>query len=84
MQAFLKENALLTRRTFIALAVLAGGMPALAHARTDKKTRWTRDSLATFQQSLAKLEAASRGRLGVALLDVGSGQAAGYRADERF
>lgn len=84
MQAFLKENALLTRRTFIASAVLAGGMPALARARTDKKTRWTRDSLATFQQALAKLEAASRGRLGVALLDVGSGQAAGYRADERF
>lgn len=75
---------MLTRRTFMASAVLAGSMPLLAHARTDKKIRWTRERLATFQQGLATLEAASRGRLGVAVLDTASGQVTGYRADERF
>ena len=35
-------------------------------------------------QALAALEAASGGRLGVSLLDTGSGRTAGHRSDERF
>ncbi|MDF3861921.1 class A beta-lactamase [Achromobacter denitrificans] len=75
---------MITRRNFMAAAILAGGMPALARARTDKKYRWTADRLATLSRELVRLETASRGRLGVALLDTASGQAAGHRGDERF
>jgi beta-lactamase class A len=34
--------------------------------------------------SLAQLEKDSNGRLGVAVLDTGSGESSGHRADERF
>lgn len=73
-----------TRRTFTAAAVLAGWIPALAWSKTDKKYRWTPDRLAALNRALARLEASSQGRLGVALLDTASGQAVGYRGDERF
>ncbi|KGD90093.1 hypothetical protein JL37_19170 [Achromobacter sp. RTa] len=75
---------MVTRRTFTAAAILACWIPALARARTDKKYQWTAARLAALNQALAQLEASSRGRLGVALLDTASGQTAGYRADERF
>ncbi|WP_254062566.1 class A beta-lactamase [Acidobacterium sp. S8] len=35
-------------------------------------------------ESLAKLEKDCEGRLGVAVLDIGSGESSGYRVDERF
>lgn len=75
---------MITRRTFTAAGLLAGWIPALARGRTDKNYRWTAGRLATLNQALATLEAASRGRLGVALLDTASGQTVGYRGDERF
>ncbi|SSW70258.1 Beta-lactamase [Achromobacter veterisilvae] len=75
---------MIARRTFTAAALLAGAIPAVALARTDQKHRWTPGRLASLNQALAKLEAASKGRLGVSLLDTASGQAADYRGDERF
>lgn len=75
---------MITRRSFTAAVILTGWMPVLARSQTDKKYRWTPDRLAAFNQALAELEASSRGRLGVGLLDTASGQTAGYRGDERF
>ncbi|WCT75249.1 class A beta-lactamase [Sphingomonas naphthae] len=58
------------RRLFLAGGLLAG--PALAR------------SVTLTDPALAALEAKSGGRLGVALLDTGSGRMTGYRRDERF
>ena len=66
---------MIDRRQFSAtlLAALASA-PALA--RADGKTE--------LQRQLADIEKASGGRLGVCILDTGSGLRAGHRADERF
>ena len=39
---------------------------------------------ASFEQRIAELERASGGRLGVAVLDTGTGARRGYRMEERF
>jgi beta-lactamase class A len=66
-----------TRRLLL-LALSA--MPAIALAR-----RWPASgSPGTFEAEVRRLEGASGGRLGVALLDSGSGDRFAYRGDERF
>lgn len=75
---------MIARRTFTAAALLAAWIPATAPARADREYRWPPGRLASLDRALARLEASSKGRLGVSVLDTASGQAAGYRADERF
>jgi beta-lactamase class A len=66
-----------TRRLLL-LALSA--TPAIALAR-----RWPASgSPGTFEAEVRRLEGASGGRLGVALLDSGSGDRFAYRGDERF
>jgi len=72
------------RRHFIAGCVAAITLPALARNQTDTAYRWAQADLTALDQALAELERASRGRLGVGLLDTRSGQVAHYRGDERF
>jgi len=66
---------MMDRRHFSAalLAALASA-PALARA----------DGTTELQRQMADIEKASGGRLGVCILDTGSGLRAGHRADERF
>lgn len=59
-------------------------LPAVAQSQIDKKTRWMPADVTALSRAVAELEHASRGRLGVSLLDTGSGQVASYRGDERF
>ena len=66
---------MIDRRHFSA-ALLAALASAPALARADGKTE--------LQRQLADIEKASGGRLGVSILDTGSGLRAGHRADERF
>lgn len=75
---------MISRRSFTMTAVLAACAPAMALGQTSKSPRWSPASLASWSGDLERLEASSRGRLGVGLLDTGSGQTAGYRGDERF
>lgn len=73
---------MLTRRTFATYAGLTTlglglrSVPLAAQTATRASGELTR--------ALAQAEAASGGRLGVALLDKNSGMTTGYRADERF
>ncbi|GGC51016.1 class A beta-lactamase [Chelatococcus reniformis] len=69
---------MLTRRQFAAGAALASGAAAAAPALAETATA----DLLTVE--LEGLERGSGGRLGVALLDTGTGRVAGYRLDERF
>ena len=68
------------RRAFLAAA---GGVTLLAAtgARAEKPGKFGGKGLA---DAIAALEARSGGRLGVAVLDTGTGQRFGRRADERF
>ncbi|MDM0071263.1 class A beta-lactamase [Variovorax sp. J31P207] len=66
---------MMDRRHFSA-ALLAALASAPALARADGKTE--------LQRQLADIEKTSGGRLGVCILDTGSGLRAGHRADERF
>lgn len=59
-------------------------LPAWARFQTDKMYRWTPSRLTALNQALADQERVSRGRLGVSVLDTGTGQMASYRGDERF
>lgn len=68
----------------MASCVVAITLPALAQNQTDKTLRWTPADLAALDHALAELERASRGRLGVGLQDMETGQVASYRGDERF
>ncbi len=54
--------------------VLAGGWACAARAQ----------GFAGLSAAFARIEAARGGRLGVTVIDTGSGQRAGYRAEERF
>jgi beta-lactamase class A len=67
---------MLTRRDFakLSLVPLIGVSGAAA----------AEGSLAALDAALAKIESESGGRLGVAVLDTGSGTLAGHRIDERF
>ncbi len=64
-----------SRRQLLSLLLSSAWLPAVASAALDG---------AALQRELARLEAQSGGRLGVALLDSASGQLAGHRVDERF
>ncbi|PKU24748.1 class A beta-lactamase [Telmatospirillum siberiense] len=66
---------MLSRRSFIAMTAIA--LPRLLHAQTAK-------AAGSLDESLAELERVNGGRLGVAILDTGTGARVGYRADERF
>ncbi|MDM0023686.1 class A beta-lactamase [Variovorax saccharolyticus] len=66
---------MMDRRHFSA-ALLATLASSSALARADGKTE--------LQRQLAEIEKASGGRLGVCILDTGSGLRAGHRPDERF
>jgi beta-lactamase class A len=72
---------MLTRRGFarLSLAPLIGNLGLHWSAAAAAE-----DGLASLGESLAKIERESGGRLGVAVLDTGSGATAGHRADERF
>ncbi|HKV16557.1 MAG TPA: class A beta-lactamase [Reyranella sp.] len=62
---------MIDRRTFLGTMVLAG-IPGLVRAAP------------RFEDELKRLEAASGGRLGVALIDSRDAQPRGWRSDERF
>ncbi len=65
---------MLTRRHFLAAATLA--LPRLLHAGPAR--------FANLPAAFAAIEQKNGGRLGVAVLDTGSGERAGHRADELF
>ena len=65
---------MLSRRSFIAVTAL--GFPALLRATTQTH--------AALSAAFAQLERRNGGRLGVAILDTGTGERTGYRQDERF
>lgn len=66
----------LTRRAVIAASIMAAPALLAAPMRADDRR--------TIATRLADLEAQSGGRLGVAVLDVASGELTGRRLDERF
>jgi beta-lactamase class A len=68
---------MLTRRSFakLSLVPLIGGVGAAAASD---------GGLAALGAAFAKIETESGGRLGVAVLDTGSGTLVGHRVDERF
>lgn len=59
-------------------ALAAGGQGKVAHGRG------AADAARAWQSTLAGIERSAQGRLGVAMLDTGSGLALGWREDERF
>ena len=65
---------MLSRRSFIVISALA--LPSVLRASTGR--------FGYLPMELAKLERINGGHLGVAVLDTGSGERAGYREDERF
>jgi len=65
----------LTRRRLLAAAPIVVAAPALLRPSAAR---------ADLASELGRLEAASGGRLGVAVLDTATGAVAGHRADERF
>ena len=72
---------MLSRRVFARLS--------LASLVTPECFRWNsaaaaEEGLASLGATFAKIETESGGRLGIAVLDTGSGATAGHRADERF
>jgi beta-lactamase class A len=72
---------MITRRNFLATGTLATiGTISLPRALSAERKARLGDLPAAFKE----LEKANAGRLGVAVLDVGSGKKAGYRAEERF
>src|SRR4051812_11624500 len=80
----LQGKMMTDRRHFLAMtgAVLAGCAGG-AWAAGTAEAKKSKDS-ASVVARLAKLEASVAGRLGVEILDSGSGRRWGYRADERF
>lgn len=68
---------MITRRNFF-LAGTAGAISArTGFGASDRH-------LDGFSESLAQLEIRNNGRLGVAVIDTGSGESSGYRTNERF
>jgi beta-lactamase class A len=68
---------MLTRRGFATFAVVSGIGARFSRAAAES-------SFSALDAAIAKIEAESGGRLGVAALDTGSGALAGHRIDERF
>ena len=73
---------MLTRRHFTtaALATISGASTIGWHTRAFA----SEGKLAGLAETFAKIEADSRGRLGVGVLDTGTGEIVGHRQDERF
>src|SRR5690349_12420725 len=71
---------MLTRRGFARLSLA----PLIGSAFPSNTAGANESGLVLLGASLAKIEADSGGRLGVAVLDTGSGALAGHRLDERF
>ncbi|MEG6509058.1 class A beta-lactamase [Methyloligella sp. 2.7D] len=69
------------RREFLNAAVAAAVLGGLGPARAAASALTSDDALSA---RLAEIEAASGGRLGVAVLDTGSGRLTAHRGDERF
>ena len=67
-------SAFLSRRRFLALTALS--LPGLVRA--------TGNHVLDLPGDLARLERANGGRLGVAILNTGTGERSNYRVDERF
>ncbi len=73
---------MLTRRRFTtaALATISAAPAISWHASASA----SESKLAGLAETFAKIEADSGGRLGVGVLDTGTGEVVGHRADERF
>jgi beta-lactamase class A len=72
---------MISRRTFFvssALAVMGAAVPSRVLLALPSRR------FASLSTSVAQLEKDSSGRLGVAVLDTGSGESVGHRKDERF
>jgi beta-lactamase class A len=65
------------RPQWMGAAVVLGGLAGGGQARAE-------GAFAGLAAALARIEASRGGRLGVAVLDTASGEAAGHRQDERF
>ena len=75
------ESIMMTRRDLLTLGALAAaGSAALPDVLLAKPSR----RLHSLPAALAALETVNHGRLGVAVIDTGSGERSGYRAGERF
>src|SRR6202035_1921482 len=72
----------ITRRQFLASASAALIVPSLARAATPAPNRLNGED--QLSRELAKIELASGGRLGVAVLDTATGIRTLHRGDERF
>jgi beta-lactamase class A len=72
----------ITRRQFLASASATLIIPSIAHAATPTSDQFSREDQLT--RELAKIELASGGRLGVAVLDTATGIRTLHRGDERF
>src|SRR4051812_10703813 len=72
---------MITRRDFLLTSTLAAvGLTGWSQVmRAEAPQRFS-----GLADSLGRLERASKGRLGVAVLDTGSGEKIAHRADERF
>jgi len=69
-------SGMVARRDFLAIGSLAAfGLPALSQPK---------GLFQSLPRLLAQLEKSCSGRLGVAVLDTGTGKMAGHRTDERF
>jgi beta-lactamase class A len=81
-QAFATENRMIARRQFLQWtgAAAASALAATAFAKTPLPS----PKPAAAAKDFAALEAASGGRLGVTLLNTGTGWRTGNRQDERF
>ena len=71
-----------TRRQ--AALVIAAGAAGYNFTLSRQNARAATDALAGLRENFTALESESGGRLGVAVLDTGSGGFVGHRADERF
>jgi beta-lactamase class A len=72
---------MISRRAF----VVAGSLAVVGAAtRSRLLLAASRRRFGSLPASLAQLEKANNGRLGVAVLDTGSGESSGHRTDERF
>src|SRR5262245_19813620 len=80
---FSQELPMLTRRSLVklTLAPLIGCAGIRPSAAADEGSQ---GELSSLGASFAKIEVDSGGRLGVAVLDTGTGALAGHRLDERF
>ncbi|HEY4542956.1 MAG TPA: serine hydrolase, partial [Noviherbaspirillum sp.] len=76
-----------TRRRFTTCALTlasAAAFPALHVGAADTEPSTASNKEEFFRKRMREIESVAQGRLGVQMLDTGSGRAYGYRADERF